>query len=111
VVTIEDVLEEIVGEIEDESDKEQAEAIRVVDARTSEVQGTAPIDLVNDRLGLQLHEPEECDTIAGLLIRQLGHIPQPGESVSIDGANITVLDASRRRVERLRIELATERFD
>ncbi len=104
VVTIEDVLEEIVGEIVDESDKEQTDEIQLVDARTSEVLGTAHIDVVNHRLGLQLPEPEECDTIAGLFIRQLGRIPKPGESLAIDGAQITVLESSRRRVEKLRIE-------
>lgn len=108
VVTIEDVLEEIVGEIVDESDKEQVDEIRTLDDRTSEVLGTAHIDVVNDRLGLELPDPEEVDTIAGLLIRQLGRIPKPGESVAIDGAQITVTGASRRRVEKLRIEKAVD---
>ena len=104
VVTIEDVLEEIVGEIVDESDKVQVEEIQTLDASTSEVLGTAHIDSVNDRLGLQLPDPGECDTIAGLVIRELGRIPKPGESIKLDGARLTVLDASRRRVDKLRIE-------
>ena len=108
VVTIEDVLEEIVGEIVDESDEELVDEIRALDDNTSDVLGTAHIDVVNDRLGLELPDPEECDTIAGLLIRQLGRIPKPGESVAIDGARITVTGVSRRRVETLRIEKSME---
>ena len=104
VVTIEDVLEEIVGEIVDESDKEQADEIQPVDESTSDVLGTAHIDVVNERLGLHLPDSEECDTIAGLLIRKMGRIPKADDSMAIDGAQITVVDATRRRVEKLRIK-------
>jgi CBS domain containing-hemolysin-like protein len=104
VVTIEDVLEEIVGEIVDESDKEQADEIQPVDESTSDVLGTAHIDVINERLGLHLPDSEECDTIAGLLIRKMGRIPKADDSMTIDGAQITVVDATRRRVEKLRIK-------
>ena len=104
VVTIEDVLEEIVGEIVDESDKDEEDVIRVVDETSAEVLGIAHVDDVNERLGLDLPEPDEYDTIAGFVIHELGHIPKAGETMLAEGAKITVLAASRRRIERLLVE-------
>ena len=104
VVTIEDVLEEIVGEIVDESDKDQEEMIRIVNDRSAEVLGIAHVDDVNERLGLDLPEPDEYDTIAGLVIHELGRIPKSGETMLANGAKITVLAATRRRIERLLVE-------
>ena len=104
VVTIEDVLEEIVGEIIDESD-EELEDFRPVDHQTADVLGTIHVGVVNERLGLELAEPDEYDTVAGLLIAHFGRIPRAGEAALIDGARFTVLDGSRRRVERLRIQV------
>lgn len=106
VVTIEDVLEEIVGEIIDESDKEEAAHFKRIDDSTVEVQGRVHINVVNDLLGIDLSDPDEYDTIAGLVVVKLGRIPKPGDSVVVEGARITVLDSSRRRAERLRVELA-----
>ncbi|MFV1963850.1 MAG: hemolysin family protein [Pirellulaceae bacterium] len=107
VVTIEDVLEEIVGEIVDESDKDEEELIRKIDETTSEVLGLAHVDMVNQHLGLDLPEPEDCDTLAGFVISDLGRIPKTGEFINTAGARITVLEATRRRIERLRIEITT----
>ena len=109
VVTIEDVLEEIVGEIVDESDKELEEDFRQIDEQTADVLGTIHVGVVNERLGLELPDPDEYDTVAGLVIAHFGRIPRAGEAALIDGARFTVLEGSRRRVERLRIQLATER--
>ncbi len=105
IVTIEDVLEEIVGEIVDESDKDEEEGIRQIDHATAEVLGRTHLDDINERLGLQLPESDEFDTIAGLVVHHFGHIPKPGEWLEQDNVRISVLDASRRRVERLKIEL------
>ncbi|HJN10982.1 MAG TPA: hemolysin family protein [Pirellulaceae bacterium] len=104
VVTIEDVLEEIVGEIVDESDKDEEEVIRIVDDTSAEVLGIAHVDDLNERLGLDLPEPDEYDTIAGFVIHELGRIPKAGETMLADGAKITVLAANRRRIERLLVE-------
>jgi len=104
VVTIEDVLEEIVGEIVDESDKDEEDVIRIVDKTSAEVLGIAHVDDVNERLGLELAEPDEYDTIAGFVIYELGRIPKGGETMVTDGARITVLAATRRRIERLLVE-------
>jgi CBS domain containing-hemolysin-like protein len=105
LVTIEDVIEEIVGEIVDESDKEHVGEIRPIDDRTAEVQGRAHLAEVNEQLALQLEEPEDFDTIGGLVVNRLGRIPKAGESLTVDNVRITVLEASRRKVERVRLEL------
>ena len=67
--------------------------------------GTIHVGVVNERLGLELPEPDEYDTVAGLLISHFGRIPRAGEAALIDGARFTVLEGSRRRVERLRIQV------
>ncbi len=104
VVTIEDVLEEIVGEIVDESDKKEESLIRFVDAATAEVMGVAHVNDVNQRLGLEIPEPDDYDTIAGFVIHGLGRIPKVGETMLAEGTKITVMAATRRRVERLLVE-------
>jgi len=104
LVTIEDALEEIVGEIVDESDHEADEEIVPVDDHTAEIQGTAHLEDINERLGFDLPEPDEFDTIAGFVVNQIGEIPKPGRSLTWNKLRITVLEASRRRVERVRVE-------
>lgn len=104
VVTIEDALEEIVGEIVDEYDEEEEVAIRQFDDRSAEVLGGAHIDEINDHLGLDLPEDDEYDTIAGLVLSRFGRIPRRDESLEVDGVRIIVLDANRRRVEKVKIE-------
>ena len=105
LVTIEDVLEEIVGEIIDEYDDEVVAEIESIDAETWEALGRAHIDLINETMDLDLPEDDDFDTIAGFVFTQLGHIPAPGETVVWrDKVRITVLEASRRRIERVRLE-------
>lgn len=103
LVTIEDVLEEIVGEIVDESDKEHVGEIRVISDREAEVLGRAHVEEVNETLGCDLPEDDEFDTISGFLMHQLGHIPRQGENVRWNGTLFTVLAATRRRAELVRI--------
>ena len=105
LVTIEDVLEEIVGEIVDEYDDALVEEIKSVDDRTAEVAARVRIDEINERLGTHLPEEGEFDTIGGFVFSQLGHIPGVGESVTVDDVRLTVIDATRRRIERVRIEV------
>ena len=108
VVTIEDVLEEIVGEIVDEHDQEsEADVICVVNG-SAELAARVHIDEVNDQLGLELPEDEEFDTIGGFVSMQLGQIPEAGEQLIWENTKITVLEASRCRVERVRIDLPKE---
>ncbi len=105
VVTIEDVLEEIVGEIVDESDKEEDEGIRRLGDDKSEILGSAHLDAINERLGLNLPESDDFETIAGLVTNRLGRIPKPGDSVDCDGVVITVREANPRYVERVLLEV------
>ncbi len=108
VITIEDALEEIVGEIADESDTEEELELIRVDEKTLEVDGRVHLDELNEQYGLMLPDPEEFDTIAGFVVNVLGRIPKEGEVIYQDGVRCTVLKATDRRVERVRLELLEE---
>jgi len=105
LVTIEDVLEEIVGEIIDEYDAAHVEGLREMAPGVCEALGRVHIDEINERLGLQLPEDADYDTIGGFVFNELGHIPTAGEDLVWQNVRITVLDATRRRIERVRIEV------
>jgi CBS domain containing-hemolysin-like protein len=105
LVTIEDVLEEIVGEIDDEYDPASVEEIERIDQDTVEALGRAHIDEINAAMNLELPEDGDYDTIGGLVFSELGRIPQPGEEVVWqDKVRISVLEATGRRIDRVRIE-------
>ena len=104
LVTIEDVIEEIVGEITDEFDASEPEEVSRLSATTAEVGARTRMDDVNDELDLDLPEEEDYDTIGGFVFSKLGTIPAPGETLSYRGLTITVTEADPRRVVRLRIE-------
>ena len=108
VVTIEDVLEEIVGEIVDESDKEENDGIRVLSDTTFEVVGTTLIDVLNERLGVDLPEADDYETLAGLMVSRLGFIPRRGETMICGNVRLTVLRAEPRKVQRLLVEIPVE---
>jgi magnesium and cobalt transporter len=101
--TIEDVIEQIVGEIDDEFDVEDDHNIRRDAERHFTVRGVTRIDEFNEYFGAHLSEEEGVDTVAGLLMKQLGRLPRRGESASIDGFEFRVLRADRRRVDALRV--------
>jgi magnesium and cobalt transporter len=103
LVTIEDVIEQIVGEIDDEYDVEDDQNIRRDAERQFTVRGVTRIAEFNEFFGAQLSEEQGFDTVAGLVMKQLGHLPRRGESASIDGFEFRVLRADRRRIEALRV--------
>ena len=105
VVTMEDVLEEIVGEIVDEYDDEELKPIRPLGEGVCESLGRVHIDEINEQLGLELPEDADFDTIGGFVFSELGHIPVVGEELLWRNVRITVLEATRRRIERVRIEV------
>jgi CBS domain containing-hemolysin-like protein len=105
LVTIEDVLEEIVGEIVDEYDAAHVEDLHELSPGVCEALGRVHIDEINERLGLELPEDADYDTIGGFVFNELGHIPTAGEDLTWRNVRITVLDATRRRIERVRIEV------
>lgn len=101
LVTIEDVLEEIVGEIQDEYDIE-APLVERVSAEEAIVDGRITLEEIADIFGVSFEE-EETSTIGGLVQAHLGRIPQPGESVLVDGLEVTVLAVDGNRVRKLRV--------
>ena len=104
IVTIEDALEEIVGEISDEHDEAFADGIRMLSADACEALAHVRIGVVNDRLGLGLPEEEDFETIGGFVFHQFGRIPQVGERIESHGARLEVLAATRRRIDLVRVE-------
>jgi CBS domain containing-hemolysin-like protein len=105
LVTIEDVLEEIVGEIDDEYDQESEDKIRKIDEDTCEALGQAHIDEINATMGFDLPEEEDFDTIGGFVFAEFGRVPAVGESITWqDAVRVIVLEATRRRVNRVRLE-------
>jgi CBS domain containing-hemolysin-like protein len=105
LVTIEDVLEEIVGEIDDEYDKETEAEIRKIDDDSCEALGRAHVDEINEQMSFLLPENEDFDTIGGFVFAEFGRVPAVGETlVWRQSVRVTVLEASRRRVNRVRLE-------
>ena len=102
LVTLEDVLEELVGEIVDEFDIEEA-SVETIDANTFEVSGRMPIDEVDDLVDAEMPKGS-WDTIGGLLLDEVGGVPEEGESAEVAGFRLTAQVVDGRRIERLRIE-------
>lgn len=101
LVTIEDVLEEIVGEIEDEFD---IEAVMVEQRGRGRFQVDAqiPLETFAARFGARL-EAEGVDTLGGWMVREMGHLPEVGESLRVDGLLLEVIRADRRRIRSIRV--------
>lgn len=104
LITIEDLVEEIVGEIEDEHDFGEEEYIFRKNDREYTLKALTPIDEFNDYFYADFSD-EEFDTIGGLIVHQLGHVPKKGEKVDIDRFRFIVLRADSRRVHLLKLIL------
>jgi CBS domain containing-hemolysin-like protein len=104
LVTIEDLLEEIVGEIRDEYD---VETEPIVDEGHGSFVFSAKvnIDEVRDRLGVDI-DPDGFETVGGYVLTRVGRVPAVGESFEIDGLQVEVLEAERRRIHKVRVRLA-----
>ncbi len=103
IVTLEDILEEIVGEISDEYDQPQ-KPIQQLSSREFLVEGDTELSLINEELGLSLPVGGVV-TIGGLVTQRLEEIPRPGRSLSIDGVMITVESATAREIVKVRLRL------
>ena len=101
LVTIEDLLEEIVGEIEDEYDV-TAPRTEVISEDEAVVDGGVPTDILRELFGFEI-DSEDFDTVGGFLMNQLGRLPTVGDEVRVGGLSLRVLSMSGRRVRRLRI--------
>jgi len=102
LVTIEDVLEQIVGEIEDEYDVDEDSFIMKYSNDHFSVKALTPIEEFNEYFESDLDETE-FDTVGGLVMKSFGHMPSRGETVKIDKFNFTVLRADNRRVHLLQL--------
>jgi CBS domain containing-hemolysin-like protein len=102
IVTLEDLLEEIVGEIEDEFDLPD-ESIERINETTIRIDGTFPIDDFNEELGTSL-EHEDYHTVAGYVFDLIGRAAEPGDEVRSDGLHFTVVDVEGSRIQRLEVE-------
>lgn len=102
LVTIEDVLERIVGDIGDEHDTEDDSFVTANHDGSYNVNALMPIAKFNDYFGSEFGE-EEYDTVGGLLVSRMGHMPKPGESVTIGRFGFVVMNSDARRVEMMRV--------
>jgi magnesium and cobalt transporter len=102
LVTIEDVIEQIVGDISDEYDVDEETMILARDNGEYVVKALTPIADFNARLGVNLAQ-DEIDTIGGLVMAKLGHVPRRGEKVDIDALRFEVLRADSRRVHLIKV--------
>ena len=102
LITIEDVLEQIVGNIDDEHDTEEETGIREHGPGRYTVDALTPIDEFNDHFGTD-YSDDEFDTIGGLVVNQIGHVPTVGETATIDRFWFRVLDADSRRIRELQV--------
>jgi putative hemolysin len=106
LVTMEDLIEEIVGEIHDESEGNDE---KIIEESTGVyvVPGSLELSSVEEKLGMPLVEATECTTVAGAVVELFGRLPAPGEHIEHRGISIDILDADRRRVHRMRLRVLT----
>jgi len=109
VVTLEDILEELVGEITDEYEETPPEPIKKIDQNTIEADARTYIDDINDQLELNLPEDEDYETIGGFVFSRLGYIPKTGENFDYENLKFTIASAEARRIKRIRIQKAEDR--
>jgi CBS domain containing-hemolysin-like protein len=101
LVAVQDLIEEIVGELVDEFDTDEPEMQRVSDVELR-MDARMPLDTLKQELGVDI-EAEGFDTIGGLVYRELGKMPQPGDQVTVDGLRLTVETTMGRRIRDVRV--------
>ena len=106
IITLEDLIEEIVGDIQDEYDDDDNAALQIINPQEAVLLGSLPLSDLNRVFNLNL-QSEGADTIAGYMIEQLGYIPKPGEEPEVAGEHFTlkVLRAQNTRIEAVRLTL------
>ncbi len=105
MITLEDLLEEIVGEIRDEYDADEAEFIKEIGERTYLVEGSMKLDDINDALDTDL-DSEDYDSIGGIIIEKLDRLPEEGEEVRLEnGTILTVIDIDQNRIQKVQMTL------
>jgi len=104
IVTLEDILEELVGEITDEYEDTPPEPIKKIDQNTVEADARTNINDINSQLELNLPEDEDYETIGGFVLSRLGYIPKSGESFDYESLKFTIDSAEARSIKRIRIQ-------
>ena len=102
IVTIEDLIEEIVGEIEDEYDEEREDNIKVVKENEYIVEGSTKLHDISDLIGVNM-ESEDFDSVGGLVLEKLGRLPKKNEKVQIGNIKFVVEDLEKNRIKKVRI--------
>lgn len=105
LVTIEDILEELVGEIDDEYDQQPAPTILRIDDNTLEVDARVHVDEINEELKINLPDEDDYDTIGGFVFATLGKIPAVGEAIRHENVSVSVLAAEPRKITRVRVRV------
>lgn len=103
VVTIEDVLEEIVGEIVDETDTDMEGDIEILNPEQADVNGGVHIEHLNDVLGIELPEDDDYVTVSGLIMSRLNEIPRSGHELVVGNIQFSILNATRRQIKSVRV--------
>ncbi|MGQ4001684.1 transporter associated domain-containing protein [Francisellaceae bacterium CB299] len=103
LITIENILEEIVGDIEDEFDTIDENITKVSDNEFI-VDATTPIEDINEYFGIAIDDEDDFDTVAGMIIQTLEYLPQKGDSIVVDGFKFTVKDADNRKIITVLVE-------
>lgn len=104
IVCMEDIIEELVGEIEDEYDLADTDFQKRPDG-TYVIDAKMPVADLNEALDLQIPESDEYDSLGGYMLMTLGHIPAPKEQIETDAINLSVLSANQRQIKSIRLEL------
>lgn len=107
IITIEDILEQIVGDIEDEHDIDDDDEIRELDSDTYAVKAILTIEDFNERFGTAFPD-EEFDTVGGLVMQSFGHLPERGESTNLGGWNFAVTNVDNRRLHWLKVSRSSD---
>ena len=103
IITVEDILEEIVGDISDEHETDVKELFRRVDERTAVVDGRMRIDDLNSEFEVSIPDNESYDTVGGYILTVFGRVPAPGETHRTDSLMMTVTDADQRKVLQVQV--------
>ena len=104
LITLEDLLEELVGEIRDEYDADELKSFQKLSDREYRVEGSMKLDDINDALELSLSS-EDYDSVGGLIIGALDHVPVAGEGVTVDNIRFVVEKMDKNRIEWVRMTL------
>jgi putative hemolysin len=104
IVTLEDILEELVGEIADEYEETPPEPVKKIDQDTIETDARTYIDDLNDEFELNLPEDEDYETVGGFVFSRLGYIPKANESFDYENLKFTIASAEDRKIKRIRIQ-------